>query len=434
MDERFARKTCVARAVAEAGTITVRNPEVAFFVSDMSFPSATISAPASNVRAWLSVCTLALAAFTFNTSEFVPVGLLSDIGHSFGMQTEHVGLMLTIYAWLVALAALPLMLLTRKMERRKLLMGVFALFIASHVISGLATSFEMLMVSRIGVALAHAVFWSITVALAVRIAPQRKSAQAMGLLATGTTLAMVLGVPLGRVVGEALGWRTTLWGIGGVAVVVMLLLAKLLPLLPSENAGSASSIPMLFKRPALVALYALLVLVVTAQFTVYSYVEPLVQAVAGLDMHVTTTVLLLFGGMGMVGSALFSTYSQRFARSFLLVSMAVFAVSLALWLPSTSHVWSLYAVSMLWGVALMCVVLAMQAKVLSLVRDATDVGMSLFSGIFNIGIGAGALLGSQVSLYAGMQHLPWVGCALATFAIGWWAFAQQRWGHAIHAN
>ena len=397
----------------------------------MSSPSISTPAPTSNLRAWLSVCTLALAAFTFNTSEFVPVGMLSDIGHSFGMPTEHVGLMLTIYAWVVALAALPMMLLTRKMERRKLLMGVFALFIVSHVISGMATSFEMLMASRIGVALAHAVFWSITVALAVRVAPVGKSAQAMGLLATGTTLAMVLGVPLGRVVGEALGWRTTLWGIGGIAVVVMVLLAKLLPLLPSENSGSASSIPVLFRRPALVALYALLVLVVTAQFTVYSYVEPLVQVVAGLDVHVTTVVLLLFGGMGVVGSALFSTYSKRFSRSFLLVSMAVFAISLALWLPSAANVWGLYAVSMVWGVALMCMVLAMQAKVLTLARDATDVGMSLFSGIFNIGIGAGALLGSQVSLNAGMHHLPWVGCALAVAATLWWAFAQQRWGHTI---
>lgn len=387
----------------------------------------TTFSSSSSLRAWLSVCALALGAFIFNTSEFVPVGLLSDIGRSFDMPTERVGLMLTIYAWVVALASLPLMLLTRKMERRYLLMGVFVLFIASHALSAVASSFVMLVASRTGVALAHAVFWSITAALAVRVAPPGRKAQALSLLATGTTLAMVLGIPLGRVVGDWLGWRTTFGVIGVMAVIVMLALARLLPLLPSENAGSASSIPLLLRRPALAAIYVLLIVVVTAQFTVYSYIEPLVQVVGGLAGDVTTLVLLLFGGMGIVGSALFSAYSQRFAQGFLRAAIAVLALCLgALWLISDwAPGW--YAISMVWGVAFMCMVLSLQAKVLALAHDATDVGMSLFSGIFNIGIGAGALLGSQVGLHAGLQHLSWLGAVLAGMGLAWCVFAQKRW-------
>ncbi len=376
---------------------------------------------------WLRVIMLAIAAFIFNTTEFVPVGLLSDIASSFSMETAQVGLMLTIYAWVVALMSLPLMLLTRNVERRLLLMAVFGLFILSHVLSVVAWDFGSLVVSRIGIALAHAIFWSITSSLAIRVAPAGKKTQALSMLATGTALAMVLGLPLGRVIGQYLGWRITFGVIGVVALITLISLSRLLPKLPSEHSGSLSSVPMLFKRPALVSMYLLIALIVTSHYTAYSYIEPFVQNVAKMSEDFTTFLLLIFGGAGILGSALFSVMGSKFPTAFFVGAITIMAVSMLLLLLSSTSAFSLSVLTILWGVGMMAIALAMQIRVLALAPDATDVAMSLFSGIFNLGIGAGALLGNQVIMHLELSDVGYVGGAMGCISLAWCLFILRRY-------
>lgn len=383
--------------------------------------------PVSRKVAWLRVVTLAIAAFIFNTTEFVPVGLLSDIAESFHMPTAQVGIMLTIYAWVVAVMSLPFMLLTSEMKRRKLLICLFVLFIASHVLSFLAWNFTVLVISRIGIAFAHAIFWSITASLAIRLAPAGKRAQALSLLATGTALAMVLGLPIGRVVGQYFGWRTTFFAIGMGALITLVCLIKLLPKLPSEHSGSLKSLPLLFRRPALMSLYVLTVVVVTAHYTAYSYIEPFVQNVAGLSANFATVLLLILGGAGIIGSLVFGKLGNQYASLLVSIAIALLVVCLLLLLPAAKNETHLAILSVFWGIAIMVIGLGMQVKVLALAPDATDVAMALFSGIFNIGIGAGALVGNQVSLHWSMSSIGYTGAVPAFAALIWAVLIFRKW-------
>lgn len=397
----------------------------------LTLVSAMNPTPVSRKTAWLRVVTLAVAAFIFNTTEFVPVGLLSDIAASFSMSTAQVGLMLTIYAWVVGLMSLPFMLMTSQMERRGLLVKIFILFIASHALSVVAWNFWILVLSRIGIALAHAVFWSITASLAIRLAPAGKKAQALSLLATGTALAMVLGLPLGRIIGQYLGWRTTFMVIGIVATMTLICVIKLLPKLPSEHSGSLKSIPILMKRPALLCLYALTVVVVTAHYTAYSYIEPFIQSVALMSQGFATMLLLVLGAAGIIGSVLFSMLGNKHPATLIIGAIVLLTLSLVLLLPAASSPIWIALLCVVWGIAIMTIGLGMQVKVLAMAPDATDVAMSLYSGIFNIGIGAGALLGNQVSIHLSMANIGYIGAVLALASLMWCIFIFRRYAEIL---
>ena len=367
----------------------------------------------STFKQWVSVCALAVGAFIFNTTEYIPIALLSDIGQSFGKPATEVGMMITVYAWIVALLSLPLMLMTKNIERRKLLLMLFALFALFHALSFFSWNFNILLVSRIGIALTHAVFWSITASLAVRLAPAGKTNQALGLLSTGTVLAMVLGIPLGRVVGQYFGWQLSFLLIGVCAAGVMLVLAKNLPALPSQNTGSLSSLPSLFNRRNLMLLYAMTVLIITAHFTAYSYIEPFVLQVGGFKAEQVTIVLSLYGLAGFAASYLFGKWFAKSQRLFMLGAVAVILLSALLLLPFASFPYAVYALVFIWGVAIVIVSLGMVSKVLAFASDATDVANSIYSGLYNVGIGGGALLGHYVTVWFGLSNIGIAGALLA---------------------
>ena len=372
------------------------------------------------------VMLLAFAAFIFNTTEFIPIALLSDIGTSFSMPIDKVGIMMTVYAWIVALASLPLMLATAKMERKRLLVGVFTLFVASHILSAVATIFGVLLIARTGVALAHAIFWSITASLVVRLAAKDKRTKALGLLATGSALATVLGLPIGRLVGQYLGWRASFALIGVLALICLVILWKILPNLPSRNVGNIKSLPDILKNTPLLLVYLMIMLIVTAHFTAYSYIEPFMLNMVNFSANFATWILLMFGLAGIVASMLFGRYYERMERSFLWLAMMAIALGLST-LFLFSDMWALWVINaFLWGIGATTISLVLQIQVLRLAPKATDVAMSLFSGIFNIGIGGGALLGGIVIAQMSLIHIGHVGAAVALLAmLAAWAYTRR---------
>ena len=306
-------------------------------------------------KAYLRVLCFAIAAFIFNTTEFIPVALLSDIGKGFDMPVSQVGWMMTAYAWTVTIMSLPLMLFTAKMERRRLL-GVLFLMI-----------------------------------------------------------------------GQWLGWRATFGLIGLVALCVMILMMKWLPRLESSNAGSLKSVPQLLKRPLLLGLYALTAIMICAHFTAYSYIEPFVVNITHMNAGLVTAILLIFGASGFIASWLFGRFYNARPTQFLISAAVGLLVSL-LGLNVVGHIQAaMFALVFVWGIGISCLSLSMVSRVLSLAPDATDVATAIYSGIYNIGIGGGALLGGIMMRQMGLPAIGWTGALLAVMGLSLFIWVNKRY-------
>lgn len=370
---------------------------------------------AARLTSWLPVITLACGTFVFNTSEFIPIGLLSAIASDFGLSEAGAGLLITIYAWVVALASLPLMLFFSQMELKRLMLGVFALFTLSHIASAFAVSFYTLMASRIGVAFSHALFWSIVSPMAVCAAPRGKQSVALSIVVTGSSLALIAGLPLGRVIGLYLDWRSTFACIGALSALIALLFWRVFPKMPSTQSVRFKSLPTLLSNKSLRKIYLLTALFITGQFTAYSYIEPFL-AQNGVSESAITTILVLFGCSGIVASVVFSRYYDTHHLVFVNLSLFGVALSLLMLYFSAFYLPFVVAVIIFWGFAIACFNVVFQSQTINLAPNASAVAMSMYSGIYNVGIGGGALVGGLVSEDLGVSFVGFVGGAIALVA------------------
>lgn len=366
-----------------------------------------------NIKKWLPVISLTLSTFIFNTSEFIPIGLLTSIADDFAITESKAGLLITIYAWVVALASLPLMMAFAKTENKKLMLSLVALFTASHILSGFSNSYVMLMISRIGVACSHAVFWSIVTPLAVHVAPEGHRSTALSMIITGSSIAMIVGLPLGRAVGLMVGWRVTFLLIAILSAIVLCLLAAFLPKVPSDNNISLKTLPTLVSTPALLCIFVMTALTITGHFTAYSYIEPFLGQAAGFTKGEITMVLSAFGVIGIIVSVLFSKYYDRHQFAFLRVAVLGICICTLLLGISSGNSFIMVCTCLLWGLSINCFNISLQSCIIDYSPFGTAIAMSIYSGIYNVGIGAGALVGGIVCSHIGIPFVGYVGGAVS---------------------
>ena len=361
---------------------------------------------------------MTVSAFIFNTSEFMPIGLLTDIAKSFEIMEAKAGMLITVYSWIVMLLSLPLMILVSRIDYRRLFMGTVAVFGICQVLTVLSNSYGMLMVSRIGVACAHAIFWSIASPIAVRMASEAHQSKALSMVVTGTSVATIAGLPLGKMVGHYAGWRIAFLIVAVITFVVLVYMAFLFPKMDCGEPFRVKQLPQLFKNRSLVCVYIQTFLFVVGYYTSYSYIDPFLQQVAGMGNSMVTITLFVFGAAGLFGSFLFSKFYDKYRRGVLRTVMAALVVELLLLLPAAGKPGFMMALCALWGITVLMFNVSFQSETIQCTDEqSSSVAMSIFSGIFNFGIGAGSFLGGIVCDKGQISHLGFVGAVFAAISL-----------------
>lgn len=370
-----------------------------------------------SLKEWLPLIGMTISAFLVNTSEFMPIGLLTDISNDFNMTAAQAGVMITAYSWTVTILSLPLMLLACKIEPKKLLLGTLTVFSTCQVLSVISIGFPFLVVSRIGVACAHSIFWAIASPLAVRVVSKEHQSKALSAIITGTAIAMVLGMPLGRMIGLQIGWRMTFLCVAVISFLVLVYLAFVFPKIENTESFSINQLPKLFKNSRLMITYIITFLFATGYYTTYSYIEPFLQRVAGFPSTLVTITLMLFGVAGLSGSYLFSRYYDDHRFAFVQTVLFGFAGALGLLYPASINMYMIILVCAIWGIAAMAFQTSFQAEIIGCVSTAaSSVAMAIFSAIFNLGIGSGTWLGGVVYTNTSLNFIGFVGAMIVLVA------------------
>lgn len=370
-----------------------------------------------SLKEWLPLIGMTISAFLVNTSEFMPIGLLTDISNDFNMTAAQAGVMITAYSWTVTILSLPLMLLACKIEPKKLLLGTLTVFSTCQVLSVISIGFPFLVVSRIGVACAHSIFWAIASPLAVRVVSKEQQSKALSAIITGTAIAMVLGMPLGRMIGLQIGWRMTFLCVAVISFLVLVYLAFVFPKIENTESFSINQLPKLFKNSRLMITYIITFLFATGYYTTYSYIEPFLQRVAGFPSTLVTITLMLFGIAGLSGSYLFSRYYDDHRFAFVQTVLFGFAGALGLLYPASINMYMIILVCAIWGIAAMAFQTSFQAEIIECVSTAaSSVAMAIFSAIFNLGIGSGTWLGGVVYTNTSLNFIGFVGAMIVLVA------------------
>jgi len=374
-------------------------------------PSATTETVVQH--SWLAVSAVGLAIFSVVTTELLPVGLLTPIAETLNISPGTAGLMVSVPALLAALFSPLVILVSGSIDRRRILCVLLGLLVAANLASALAPSWGWMLVARVLVGFCIGGIWAIASSLAVRLVSPAAVGLATSIIFGGVAAASVLGVPIGALIGDLIGWR---WVFGCMALfsaVVLVLHLLFIPALPVNGSTKVRHFVEQLANRKLKTGMLLTLLLVSGHFAAFTFVRPLLLSVSGFDVQWLGVLLFGYGIAGMAGNFLAGMIAMRRTT----LTLATIALGLLLTPVLFLTVGNIpvggAVVLLFWGLSYGGISVGLMTWVMKAESRTLEIATALYVGVFNISIGLGSWAGGQLFDNFGLLSNLWFasGCA-----------------------
>jgi DHA1 family inner membrane transport protein len=365
----------------------------------------------------ISLLALAVAAFGIGTSEFIIMGLLPSLARYFAVSIPKAGMLVSGYALSVTLGAPLVAIATARLERKTALLLFMCTFTLGNLACALAPTYGLLMAARVLTALCHGAFFGTGSVVAANLVPRHRRSQAISIMFAGLTLANVLGVPAGTILGQSFGWRASFWAIVPIGLTAGAAILWLVPKQSPSGTGLTHEF-IILRRPQVILVLLMSVMASASLFCVFTYVAPTLENITGISPHAVSIVLLLFGVGITIGNLLGGWLSDWRQMPAIIGCMSALLVVLAmLYFAEPFFLPAVFAI-LLWGLVQFAAGAPLQSRIVDQAGDAPNLASTLNQGAFNLGNALGASLGGvMISAGLGYKSLPWGSAAIVVVAI-----------------
>lgn len=362
----------------------------------------------------LGLIALAMGGFGIGLTEFVIMGLLPEVSADFEVTESVAGYLISGYALSVALGAILLTAAVTRFERKKVLLSLMVLFIIGNLMSALAPSYEVMMGGRIVAALCHGAFFGIGSVVAADMVAPNKRAGAIAMMFAGLTIANVLGVPFGTLLGQQLGWRSTFWAITVIGVIALIGIAALVPTTPASTTGGGLRGELgAFRNKQVWLSIAITILGYGGMFGAFTYIAFTLTEVTGFATSSVPWLLILFGSGLFVGNFLGAKAADRSLTKSLVWILAILTVVLIVF-AATAESKVMTVISLFFmGAFGFATVPGLQMRIMNYASAAPTMASGANIAAFNVGNALGAWLGG-ITIAAGLGFTSpiWMGAAV----------------------